>query len=414
MRYQAPLTLEHKLQTLRSDYQKKAKVDFSNMPTKLGTFFGSKDVKARLKQIQLLEVIAELDNPLNASNDREAYFDKYHLMVGLSYLVQQQIYSQNKVCPIGSELYGLLQDALNLKDNTIDQHTLNECMYTLRRFDKSKVNQALRAKGVKELTETEWQDYKLMASKHIDDIEENQDSMVADSLSYFGGLVLKPVGWGVGFAIGETIGKAGTSAPVKAALTTAISSAFIVLGPITGGGMAAATLLARPHAEKAIECAAGYGAAQVCGSGFKKVGQGLGWVVGKGIDLTLDATTNITGQAVSLVSRGEIIEENIEVGLNLVEKELTAKSTTLSQEEFIEKLKVIISEQSAAIEKDDINQNNPRVLTFALSEQEQQLLPNVLRILGYTQQQQNVGLLETAAKATEDESVLESTTANGL
>lgn len=399
MRYQAPLTLEQKLKALRADYKEKAQVDFSEKPSKFSAFFGSKNPTPRLKQIELLEAVAELKDPFDCQNDQEAYFDKYHLMVALAYITHQKIYSGNKVCPVGSKLYELLHEALDLtdKENSLDQHTINECMYTLKKFGKTKLNRLIVSKGGKALTETEWQEYKMLTNQHIKSVNEDEESTLANSLSYVTGIVFKPVGWGIGFAFGKTIGKAGTSAPVKAAITTAIGSAFVFLGPITGGGMAAATLLARPHAEDAVEYAAGYGAAQILGNAFQKVGQGLGYVIGTGLDLAIDATKDVTGQAVGLLAPKE--ELNIKVGLDLVDKELTARSSTLSQEEFIERISSVILEQEAAMKKVEKGEKDivqPRVLQFALSKQEEALLPRVLKLLYAppVEQQNTVGLMK--------------------
>ncbi len=402
MRYQAPLNLKEKLLSLRADYEAITKVDFSTTNSKFTTFFGAKDIATRLKQIQIIEAIATTVDPLSKHNERDSYFDQYHLMVAIAHITMQQIRGSSKVCPIGSELYKLLNDALGIDSkNSLDQHTINECMFTLRHCDKSKINRVLRASGVKELTESEWQEYKGLASAETELNYQQSDSPVADSLSYVGGLVLRPVGWGIGFAFGKTIGRTGTSGPAKAALTGAISSVFIFLGPIAGGGAAAATLLARPHAEDAIVYAAGYGAAQLCGSAFRKVGRGLGWVIGKGVDLAIDATSELAGKTYELISDGQTVELDLEIGLDLVDKELTANSKHHSQEDLVARIMEVVSEQIEAtenvLEKGDSDLIQPKVLSFSISESEQALLPQVLKTLGYINSEKNEGLLQTAA-----------------
>lgn len=414
-RYQAPLTLESSLKNLSAEYKSRSKANFTD-PTssKFSMFFGAKDIETRQNQIALLQVAAEIKDPCHSGNDKDAYFDKYQIMIALSYITLKQISSSSKICPIGSELYKLIDKSLNLKNNSLDQNTINECMYTLKKCDKQAINDVLRDKGQSEYTQTQWEELKLSAMSHIQKISDTGNSNVVNSFSSVGGLVMRPIGWGIGFSFGQTLGQIGTAAPAKAALTTAIGTGFIVLGPYIGSGVAAATLLARPHAEKAVEYAIGYGSAQACGYAFKKFGQGVGYVVGKGVELAIDATSTVTSKAINIVSSGAVVNIPIKVGLDLVSKDLIAKSEVLSHEEFIKQIQQVVSEHELAITKEEGNCSKeiiePRVLHFDINNSEQKQLLNVLKTLGYTNNKKSVGLLESAKEANELKPEMEAAT----
>lgn len=393
MRYQAPLTLEQSLQTIKQRYLESTGADLAATPTLFSTFFGAKDVVTRKKQLNVLTAAATLHDPLNTNDSREALFDKYRLMVAIAYLTQQAIIATNQVLPVCSELYKLLDEALGLEKNALDQPTINECMLTLKACPLSAINRCLRKLGEPELTQTEWRYYQTQAERYFKEADP-EHSICADSLSYVGGLVLQPLGWGLGLAFGQTIGKAGASVPLKVAVTGLIGSTFYLFGPLAGGGVAAAAALAAPrHAEKAVEYAAAYGAAQVGSYAAKKIGSGVGWVVGRSLDIAASGVYTAWLTAQNYCRSSSTVNLNVKVGLDLVGKQLVAYSCHLSQEEFFEKIKVALADSTSSKEQDKPITTSAaaapshfpkKTITFSMSPVELELLPPLLEKLGDT------------------------------
>ena len=376
MHYQAPLTLEQSLLSLKDEYIAKTKVNFKDpAPSRLSLFYGYKDIETRQRQIQIIQTFANLENP-NMINEKDAYIEKMRLMVAICYLTQKQIIAKNKVTPVCSELYQLLNNALQINHyNRLDNDTIKNCLLVLEGCDFSNVNNVL---GAQKFSPTEWYELTSFSQRQRGTLISDDASPIAANLSYATGAIFQPMGWGIGFALGQTLGKAGQTGMLKNGVTTVLTSALIVLGPLTGSSAAAATFFARPHAEQAVEYAAGYGAAQLCGTGFKKVGQGAGWVVGKGLELAYDASTKLGTNTLNLISATKVVDLNIKLGIDLVTEELTTKSKTLSHEDVIEKVQEIIAEQPQT-------ENQSNVFPFALSDKEKVLLPSVLSVLGYNQ-----------------------------
>lgn len=398
MAYKSPLTLEQKLRNIRQAYTEaktQKGVNLTEQPYRISTFFGSTDFDTRTQQLALLEAIANIDNPFHKDNPRDALFDKYHLMVAMSYIIQQQIRGDSKVLPIGSTLYSLLDDALDINSqNQLDQHTINESLRKLARLDEGVINQFIRSsniKGIKPLTGSEWDEYKRFATDLKKPLNGDNDSAITSTISTAGGLILAPVGWGVGFAVGQTIGSSGLSSSLSSLLEGTIRSTLILLGSLTGsGGAAAATLLAPSHGRSSAEYALGYTGAQFGAQAMRKTGQGLGWVVGKGLDLALSGAKDASSHAIGLLSKGgSRVELDVSIGLDLVHQELVANSKSLSQEEFIERISQVINDKPQQAESDvDKSVMCQNVLAFAISDEEKALLPAMLKTLGYAEGQE--------------------------
>jgi hypothetical protein len=67
------------------------------------------------------------------------------------------------------------------------------------------------------------------------------------------------------------------------------------------------------------------------------------------------------------------------MGIDLVNEELSSKSNSLNNDEVIEKIKKILQKTTSSQE----SKNQVNVVPFRLSEEEYQLVPEVLKNLGY-------------------------------
>lgn len=389
MNYLAPLTLETSLLSLREAYQRNAKVSFDDpQPSVYGTYYGYKDIALRNQQTKLIEAFAKIPLPQDTNSHKAAYIEKMRLMVAICYLTQQQIIAKNKLAPVGSELNKLLNEALDLStNNQLDTLTLQNCLLVLENFDFSKFN-SITKKTI--LSPVEWHAVCNFARTTRLNLTPTTDSVLTTNLSFATGIIFQPMGWGFGFALGQTFGRAGQTGVVKKALTNTLTSGLVLLAPLTGTTAAAATFFGRPHAEQAVEYAAGYATAQFFGYSFKKIGQCTGWVIGKGIEIAYDTTSKLGKKAYNnIIDPEKIAELDIHVGIDLVSEDISSKSKTLSQTEVIEKVQEIIDENELNTSADDEEHSAPtaHVLQFRLSEQEHKLLPQVLTIFGYKKEQ---------------------------
>lgn len=383
MTYKAPLTLADDLANLREKYLALPGVSADADPYAISKLFGAKDVQARLKQISLLEAFAKSINPAQVSGDKAIYLEKVKILVAIAHLTSQDINSYYH-----SDLQTLINKALDIADdNPLDPLSLRECLMALKSARMDVINESLTALKLPTFSRVAWSDLMERADREqLAQKRLSQDgSILAKTVGTASGFIFGAAAWGVGFAFGQTLGRAGTFAPVKTAMRAMISTSFIMLAPIVGTtGGAAATLLAYPHAEEAINTGVGYGAAQLCAKGGRYVGYNLGYLIGgigdKAWQFTKDATVFTYNKIV-----GEQVNVDIKLGIDILQGELTARTQEISQAEFERLLQDVIEEHVEAQKKLDKGESDiiqPRVIRLSISDAERVLLPSVMKTMG--------------------------------
>lgn len=402
--YLAPITLEQSLLALRANYEKNANVDLdAKAPSALATYCGYKDIKARNRQIQIIESFARIPIPdKNSPGQKDAYIQKMRLMIAVCYLVKQQI--SVSTLSNGSELDKLLDDALHISpNNQLDAETLQNCLLVFECCDLSKLNAHLNTNKIKPI---EWNNLKTLSSSLRPNIKDNPDSAITQNLSTFTGIILYPVGWGFGFALGKTIGQAGQTGVVKDTITRSINAGLVLFAPITGFTGSSITMFTRHVVDQAVVNTSAFSAAQLCGYGTKKVGQMVGWTVGKTGEYAHGAMRKLGKITYNyFTSSTQSDELNMFIGVDVVNEELSSKSSTLSPEEVIDKANVIIQGLSNEVqEKSTLNKNN--AIPFNLTKAEHQLLPDVISYLRYDSPEELLEFQNDSADLTDNEDPL--------
>lgn len=297
-----------KLLTIRSDYEQIKKIDLDKTPQPyaVSCFFGATNIKARDNQTRFIQKLLEaLDDALLKPDALEKenillvkpealkkHVDALRVLMVLAFYIKSQVDKTYTIRSSSSaELIRLLDSALKLDEGfVIDEETRSVALHTAQEFVASKgrrdkLNQTLNQK----ISVAEWKglthfiDNQCLAIEKKPTLSLPVTSLIVPPCEW----TMEMTGYTTGYILGKVISKSTESQPVRALITSGLSSLFyFAMGP---SGTVAFMLVAPTYAGKLVETFFGVISAAVCGSTMKTIGKGVGFAVGLPIDLSCKA-----------------------------------------------------------------------------------------------------------------------------
>lgn len=321
MPFLAPLELADNFSSLRDAYQRETDGALDHpQPSFFSKATGAHDVTTRGKQINLLQVVAKLENPFSIKAADLASLKKQRLLVGLAHCIQRQILNSYGALSYRSgskygKLYPLINKALNLSSNNeLDDDTLFECLNAVTNTSLDSINEKLNP--AERIDETLWRELQQIARKLCPKKDGWHTGFPAtDTLAYVGKRLGGPPGYAFGYVVAEGLGRSAATASVKYTMATVIGGAIVYIGgPIAGVGAGAAYFLARQTAERAVNVTCGIAGAVIAGEATARIGQAAGMAVGFTIDMAYMSTSYIVK---SLSELAGIKGDDLLIGTNL-------------------------------------------------------------------------------------------------
>ncbi|WP_419420893.1 hypothetical protein ACNVED_06230 [Legionella sp. D16C41] len=306
-----------KLQTLRTDYENRTKLNLESSPHpyKVSLFFGKKDIKTRLKQITFIENwLTLLNDKLKPNLDFHTAEELQEHLLALRILVAVTFYIRNQIDETytirsGSSaiLVQLLDEALSLnKNNLVDDESYACSLLAAQNFifttPLNKVNSLLSAtvSNTKShyINDLEWNKFNLFINKECNRPDRNwrkQYPITAVTMPLFG-LPLQAAGTSVGWLLGDLTSKSYSLLPMRQAFTAVFASGLVLLlGSTSSMGI---LLIAPTYAGKLLDTFFGVSFAYLLGSAMRLLGNGIGW----GIGMSLDVSWKLLSSACTLIA----------------------------------------------------------------------------------------------------------------
>ncbi|ASQ45530.1 hypothetical protein [Legionella clemsonensis] len=317
-----------KLQTIRINYQERANVtlDESKQPYRISRFFGAKDIKARNKQISLIEKWLEalkgdlltdkitpeklqhfikselskdemepgdtINKTLEESPSVKELVAKYHtalcVLVTVCLSVKAQIDETYAVCSgENAVLEQLMYEAMGITStNYLDEETKACCLLATKRYLLERGRfEAINAQLSQKFTEKQWDDFLHFVTKSCNALHEKYltNFPITKVMMPLMGKPLEFTGYTMGFLLGKMVGESSKLLPVHYKLTAVLGSGLVLLmGPSAGVGV---SLLVPTYAGRILNTYCGVSLAWILGTAGNIAGQGLGLVTGLSADL---------------------------------------------------------------------------------------------------------------------------------
>lgn len=298
------------IDSLRTDYENKKKIDLDETPSIIGLpkFFGGTDVETRKTQITWLRKIKTVLEPnllkeedIKNPEQLQAHITATRVMIAACLYVQSQIGSSKR----NSALYSLIEDGLGITDeNYLDEEDKEICYLAAHRvINSSKIaleecNEVLIKKKMKAFTEKEWKAFSKFLeesciTKKIDNPYTNYP--ITSITRPLFGACFSSSGLAIGYLLGDTLSNASYLMSPKFKVTTGVGTAlYVVCGASTTGVALFAPLIAT----KLVNTVCSISLAQVLATIMGFLGQGIGL----GIGYPLDLTYQLLWKSCSLVS----------------------------------------------------------------------------------------------------------------
>ncbi|KTD11217.1 hypothetical protein [Legionella jamestowniensis] len=315
-----------KLNTIRIDYQNRANItlDETKQPYRISRFFGAKDIKARNKQINLIEkwldALAtdlavdkitesdiqrlikeelsenepgdEIKQNLTDLQSLKERIEKYHTALCVLVTVCLSIKSQiDETYPVRSGenavLEQLMHEAMGITStNYLDEETKACCLLATKRYLLERGRfEVVNAQLSQKFTEKQWDDFLHFVTKSCDALhgKDKTNFPITKVMMPLMGKPLELTGYTMGFLLGEMLGKSSKLLPVHYKLTAVLGSGLVMcMGPSAGLG---ASLLVPTYAGRILNTYCGVNLALVLGTAGNIAGQGLGLVAGFSADM---------------------------------------------------------------------------------------------------------------------------------
>jgi hypothetical protein len=329
----------NKLQSIRADYEREAKVELETEQTvnRFSLFLGTKDIKARNKQITFIEAwlkVLESDlhpermlqnaliqNAADTTNEErnfgpeedEAYSEAVMIqaietqVAALRLLVAVCLYLKSQIDSTHSVLEQLINKALGLSSvNCMDEETRACCLLTARQYwtfkeQSEEANTLLEQK----FPESQWNKFLTFIEAQCNDLPKNYPTNypVMHTMRPFLGKSLELAGYTVGFVLGKAVGAPAKFINGKKALATALSTGLIyVIGPSATMGV---MLFAPSYAGRFLDSFSGITLAWALGQAGSIAGQGIGMGLGLSLDLSRELINKSCQAICNIYSQGE-------------------------------------------------------------------------------------------------------------